>query len=109
MLPNELENIACRMMEDVFDAGHRVRLAAGKNTDEWKSKQARDHLSHAWKHIEAALGSEAEDSELLYLLDEDTKTPHLGNALLRIAMAVTLLREREQATAMRNMKENNDE
>lgn len=107
MLPTDLENAACRAMEDVFDAGHRVRLAAGKSTEEWKSKTIRKHLAHAIAHLNHVLGSQIEkESDLLYVLDEETKTPELGNALLRVAMAIYLCGQQEEKETLKAMPEN---
>lgn len=105
MLPNDLAAHAYAAMDGVFKAGHRVRERSGKNTQEWRGKSVRKHLTHAVAHIQHALGSEHRDTDLLACLDEQTKTADLANALLRIAMAIHLCHEGEQKQELRNMQE----
>lgn len=105
MLPNDLENLVCRYMEDVFDAGHKVRLASGRNTEEWRGKSVRKHLAHALAHIEHVLDSRAPEHEIIHVLDDESKTPELANAMLRLAFAIYIAFEKEQRQEMKVMRE----
>lgn len=106
-LPKIIEAVVAMMVE-VFEAGHNARK--GGNQSEWREKEIKVILTKILKHVERPLGQlERPEHELLYVLDEKTQTPDLGNAMLRMGMLVVLLQEREEREALKSLKENNPE
>lgn len=107
-LNTDLARYAIKEMDAVLQAGHRVRVSRGKDPNAWLGQSARIHLSHALVHVQNALGTL--QSDIMDAVDGEgqfpTYTPHISNALLRLAMAIHQLRAAEEKSQITKGEEN---